>query len=81
MGIVDAEAGEEPRLEHLHAFRVLVGLVVEAEEVQEAVHDEVLQVMNRGDAEFGRLAEHGLGGAASSSTIARMMRCLRSIGW
>src|SRR5947209_3262776 len=62
IGIGDAEMRQDLRFERFHLLRVVVVLVVEADQMQETMHGEVAQMMVERLLLLVRLAPHGLVG-------------------
>ena len=58
---IDPQLRENFAFQTLHSLRFSVAFVVMAEEMQEPVHDEVLNVMERWDAALPRFPADGLG--------------------
>src|SRR5262245_59437394 len=62
VGVGDADGGQDLGLQALHLLGVVVGVMVVAQEVQQTVHHEMLEMMPGLDTAAGRFLADGLGG-------------------
>ena len=60
IGVRDPEARQQRRLERFHRFRVGIGQVIVADQVQDAVDQQMLEMMGRRDTGGGGFREYGL---------------------
>ncbi len=80
VGVGDAEPPQNFGLDSFHVFGFCVLDVIEAQEMQEAVDDEMLEMMARRDGHVGGLARDRLAGEDDVAEVALGVRIARADG-